>query len=232
MRRNGAANSFGGAEDFAFHYLYAPEFSPNLTSASPPKLNSAIQDKLDRARADWVILSLGGNEHNILSIVQLYEKYDFILGEQPELSLTPGAEIYPEAMARETLRERMAETLDLLLAFRSASPAPMAQVAPPPPLPKAHVLAHPRELLPNPIYRNRISPDSLRFKMWRVACGLYRDICQKAGIFFVETPSGVVDEDGMLTKCYQGADATHANEAFGQRMMEEAFRHFTDLSGR
>lgn len=232
MRHSEAANYFGDTQSYAFNYLYAPEFSPNLSSVTPsPTLNPAIMNMLERRDPHWIILSLGGNEHNVLSILQLYEKYDFILGEEPDLPLAPGAEIYPEAMARETLRDWMDEALNLFLAFRAASQAPMAQVSPPPPLPKAHVLANPRELVPNPLYRKKISPDSLRHKMWRIACGLYRETCRKAGILFIETPKDIIDENGMLAGRYWGADATHANDAFGRRMMEEAFQFLSGATG-
>jgi hypothetical protein len=231
MRDASASNSSSSVQDCAFHYLYAPEFTPNLSSAAHPRtLNPAILSKLEHGEPQWIILSLGGNEHNVLSILQLYEKYDFILGEEPDLPLTAGAEIYPEAMARETLRDWMSDALDLLLAFRRESQAPMAQVAPPPPLPKAHILAHPGDLLPDATVRTKISPDILRYKMWRLACGLYRETCQKAGIGYIRTPADMIDENGMLAEPYWGADATHANEAFGRRMIEEALQHLAGVA--
>ncbi len=233
MREDGASTLFGDADDCAFHYLYAPAFSPNLVSTDQPRmLNPAILNKFEPDNSRWIILSLGGNEHNVLSILQLYEKYDFILAERQDLPLTPGAEIYPEAMARETLRDWMGETLELLWAFRTGGNALMAQVAPPPPLPKAHILANPGDFLPDPAQRQKISPDVLRFKMWRLACGLYRETCRQAGIVFVETPSDMIDSNGMLAEPYLGEDATHANEAFGRRMMEEAFRFLREASER
>ena len=233
MRRSGVASLSKDVGECSFHYLYDAEFSPNITDAANSRaLNPAILSKIERSEPRSVILSLGGNEHNVLSILQLYERYDFILGEQPDLPLTPGAEIYPEAMARETLRDWMSEALDLLLAFRSTSSVPIVQIAPPPPLPKKHILAHPGDLLPDPALRKKISPDNLRYKLWRLACGLYRETCRKAGIFFIETPSDVVDENGMLAERYWGVDATHANEDFGRRMMDEAFQRLTGAVGR
>jgi hypothetical protein len=215
----------------SFHYLYSAEFVPNLTTeAKLPTLHPTISSELSRCEHHFVILSLGGNEHNVLSILQLYQKYDFILAEQPQLPLIPEAEIYPEAMVRETLRDWMAEALDLLRAFRRGSRAPMAQIAPPPPLPKAHVLAHPGDLLPDPGVREKVSPDSLRYKMWRVACSLYRETCKEAGIGYIEVPPDVIDARGMLADPYLGGDATHANEAFGRRMMAEAFSRLNGVT--
>ena len=155
--------------------------------------------------------------------MQLYQKYDFILGEQPQLPLEHGAEIYPEAMIRETLRDWMSDLLALLRAFRDASRAPMAQIEPPPPLPRSHVLAHPGDLLPDRAAREKVSSDGLRHKMWRVASGLYRETCIKLGISYIEAPPDLIDNSGMLTQSCWGADATHANEVFGRRMLEETF---------
>jgi hypothetical protein len=222
-RQYGAASS-KTTPNSSFHYLYSPEFAPNLSPEREGKaLHPAIRDKLERSEPHCVILSLGGNEHNVLSILQLYQKYDFILAEQPQLPLEGGAEIYPEAMIRETLRDWMGDSLDLLRAFRAASGAPMAQIEPPPPLPKSHVLAHPGDLLPNPAAREKVSPDGLRHKMWRVASGLYRETCKQLGISYIEAPQDLIDNNGMLTQSCWGADATHANEVFGRRMLEETF---------
>lgn len=211
-----------------FHYLYAPEFIPNCEdSGGRTVLNARILDKLAGSGGAPVILSLGGNEHNVLSILQLFEKFDFILGEEPDLPLQGEVEIYPEAMLRETLRDWMGDTLRALRAFREASAAPMVQIEPPPPIPKAQILAHPGELLPDPRMRGKIAPEWVRHKMWRVATRLYRETCAATGVDYIAVPPQALDADGMLAAPYLGADATHANAAFGRMMLQMALLRLT-----
>lgn len=211
-----------------FHYLYSPEFIPNCEdSGGRTVLNARVLDALAGSGGAPVILSLGGNEHNVLSILQLFEKFDFILGEKPELRLQGEVEIYPEAMLRETLRDWMGDTLCALRTFRDASEAPMVQIEPPPPIPKAHILAHPGELLPEPKTRGKIAPECVRHKMWRVTTRLYRETCAAVGVDYIEVPPQALDADGMLAAPYLGTDATHANAAFGSMMLKMALLRLT-----
>lgn len=222
------ALAFETAVKCGFHYLHAGEFRPNLTrEGREDALHPAIGDLLARYEPLPVILAVGGNEHNVLSILEAEPKYDFILAERPDLPLAAVAEIYPEAMAREILRDWMDDGLRLLRAIRAASRSPMAQMSPPPPLPKSHVLAFPGDLLSDPAAGDRIAADALRFKMWRLACGLYRETCREAGVAFIEAPSDATDANGMMCELYRGGDPTHANDKFGRRMLEAAFAIFS-----
>lgn len=215
----------GGAPPGAFHYLYSPTFSPVLTG-EPDKvaLNSALVDLMAKENCRGVVLSIGGNEHNVLSILQLSGRYDFILGDDPSLPLDEESEIYPEAMIRETLRDRLERTFREIAAFRAACTLPLVQVAAPPPLPREHVLANPGELLPDPRRRKAIAADAIRHKVWRVQQNLYRDTCAALGVTFVVAPPRTRDAAGMLAAEFLGDDATHANAAYGRILMAEALR--------
>ena len=127
-----------------FRYLYDADFTPPFADEARTRLNPAIGAVLSDGAADFVLLSIGGNEHNVVSMRQPARRFDFILGETPDAPLDPKAEIVPEAAIRETLRDYMSENMRVLEAIRAASDLPMALVEPPPPLPRAHVLAYPK----------------------------------------------------------------------------------------
>lgn len=206
-----------------FHYLYDKTFEPAFVDgATRLALNPKILEALAAGAPEFVLASMGGNEHNVLSIVQLYQRYDFILGEAPDLPLEPNAEILPEALIRETLREWMDEKVAVLRAVRRATTLPIVQIAPPPPLPRAQVIAHPKEFFRNAVDLRKLSPDPLRHKMWRLQLGLYRELCAEIGVLYVEAPPDMLDGDGMLAEKAWGGDATHANEFFGRAMVAAA----------
>ena len=208
-----------------FHYLYDEVFVPAfIGETGEPVLNPEILLKLIENAPRIVLLSIGGNEHNVLSIIQLYRRYDFILGEKPNLALDANAEIYPEAMIRETVREWMADSLKMLCALRAAADVPMVQFEPPPPLPVEHVLAYPQNFFKKAVDKSKLSSDLLRYKIWRIQAGIYREFCAQIGITYIAVPQELLGKNGTLVQAGWGRDATHANEWFGQRMIEEAMR--------
>lgn len=220
----------GSAPPGVFRYLYTPTYSPVLTGEKGREiLNPALVALIAEGDHRGLILSIGGNQHNVLSILQLHERYDFVLGEDPSLPLDTEVEIYPEAMIRETLRDWLDQSFRELAAFRAACDLPMVQVAPPPPLPRAHVLAHPGELLPDRRRHKSVARDAIRHKVWRVQQNLYRERCAALGIGFVGVSADACDADGMLASAFLGTDATHANAVFGRIMLSEALRRLGEM---
>lgn len=206
-----------------FHYLYDAGYVPEVQiGADGPVLHPAIRQVLD-AGPDIVILSIGGNEHNVLSIAQASPQFDFILGSAPDLALDKHAEVIPESVLRETLRDWMGVKIDTMQAIRKATTAPVIQVEPPPPLPREQVLAYPKEFFQKALSLRKVSPDLLRYKMWRLQTELYREICAGLGIDYFATLPDFIGPDGTLVRSAWAADATHANELFGERMMRDVF---------
>jgi hypothetical protein len=206
-----------------FHYLHDAPFDPALSRGPEGlALNPEIATKLGEDDPQCILLSIGGNEHNVVALTQFQQRYDFILAENPALPLESGVEIYPEAMIRETLWESMADGLFLLQAFRDATDKPTVLIEPPPPLPLRHVLLHPQGIFVDAIDPDNLASDCVRFKIWQVQLGLYREFCQRIGLAYVETPPEMIDSNGMLVEAACGRDATHANELFGQVMIEKA----------
>ena len=214
-----AAQAEGVASQF--HYLHAPEFTPNVAAAETG-LNGAILEKFAQPDLCATFLSVGGNEHNILSVLQNFGRIDFILGEEPDLPLEAGAEILTEAALREALRGRARQPLAAIAAFGRVEARPMIFFEAPPPLPTHHIVEHPGDLLGPAGHRAPISPERLRYKMWRLSCALYREACEAAGIAYLPVPPSLIDAQGMLAAQGLGPDATHANERFGLVMVKQA----------
>ena len=212
-----------------FHYLYAERFEPPLLDGhTGTQLNPAILDVLRAHAPRFVMTSIGGNEHNVLAIAQGKRPFDFILSGQPDLPLDPQAELLPEAVVRETLRHWMVDKIALLTAIRAAVSVPVIQIEPPPPVPRAHVLATPSDAFKKSVDLRRLSSDTLRHKMWRVETRLFSAACGRLGIDYVETPPAMMDETGMLAQSAWGKDATHANDAYGEVMVGQALRMLGD----
>lgn len=204
-----------------FLYLYDPELTPTLTEENASsRLNPRLRGIIDDEGPDGIVLSVGGNEHIALSVLQPRERFDFILGSEPELDLEPGAVILPEAAIRETMREKMAPTLTTIEAIRKETSAPIICLEPPPPLPNSRIMQHPQEFFRKSFDPRRLSGDVFRYKMWRTQSALYREICMREDIAFVAVPAEFMAPSGMLAEVVWGADASHANALFGRRMIQ------------
>ena len=105
----------------------------------------------------------------------------------------------------------------------------MILVEPPPPLPRAHVLAYPKEFFRTLVDQKGMSSDALRRKVWRVQAAMMRADCERLGVSYVETPADVIGPDGLLKRSLCGQDASHANEAYGEVMIELAARAATSI---
>ncbi|MCX7900236.1 MAG: hypothetical protein N2444_09180, partial [Methylocystis sp.] len=69
-----------------FIYLYEPTLLPTLFDESePPSLNPALCKIIEDENPDFLVLSVGGNEHIALSVAQKGDRIDFILGAEPGL---------------------------------------------------------------------------------------------------------------------------------------------------
>jgi hypothetical protein len=226
-----AQGAMVAGETFAcrFHYLYDARYEPPFISEGGElRLNRSIGEALRENDPRFILTSIGGNEHNVLSIAQRDRRFDFILGEEPNLPVDDRAELLPEAAVRETLRDWMKDKTDVLTAIRAATGAPIVQIEPPPPLPRAQVLAYPKEFFRSLLDQRNMSSDTLRYKMWRVQSELLREICAEAGIVYVRNPPDVIDSDGMLLRHACGKDATHANDSYGEAIVARALRCISD----
>lgn len=214
-----------GGQAFAssFIYLYDPNIMPTIVEdGGAPRLNPQLAEILAREGASFGLLSVGGNEHIAMSVVRPREPIDFVLGENPDLPLADAATVVPEAAIRETMREKMAPTLNTLTALRREISAPLFCLEPPPPLPDSRVLAYPKEFFRKAVDRGKLSTELFRYKMWRVQNGLYRAVCAKENIAFVGVPERFVTSPGVLAEEAWGADASHANPLFGEAMVGKA----------
>ena len=207
----------------SFSYLYDPPFQPQFESEGGV-LNRRILEAASRGSPSFILASMGGNEHNVLSIQQSSSRYDFILGENPDLPLDENAEILPESVIRETLWSWMREKIQVVTALRTVTSLPIYQIEPPPPLPRERVLAYPKEFFRTVFDRLSMSSDVLRHKMWRVQTSIYREVCANNQIEYVPVSNAMIDDSGMLIPALCGEDASHANPIFGEAMVREVLR--------
>lgn len=207
----------GSGPEMEFCGITDPQFHPELQDGT---LHPAIMARLNAASATLYISMLGGNDHCVLCLVNDRRRFDFILPEAPDLPVDSQAEILPAALLRAELKRRVTRYLDALAAFRATVAGRMLHIKSPPPVPSsAFIEAHPDTFGPMLAERGA-APAPLRYKMWRLHSGLYREACAALGVEFLSVPRAMQDEQGMLVPP-AWRDATHGNTLYGRHVLAQ-----------
>lgn len=189
-----------------------------------------FEDFVERAAAlapqDRVVSALGGHQHSLVGLVQHPQPFDFHSPERPDLPPLPGREIIPHAVMHALMTARVqGYEGEMLPALASRTPATVLHLAPPPPNQDAgYILQRPDSVLVRKgIATLGTTPASIRQKLWTLQLRVLRELCPQWGVVLLPVPADCQTADGFLRPDFYGADATHANALYGQRLLASLF---------
>jgi hypothetical protein len=204
--------------EMRFVRLNDTQFAPPMVEGA---LNPAILEELRAAAAEVHVSALGGNDHSIIGMLNHPQRFDFVLPEAPELPLDEACEILPAGLLRGELACRIAPHLAVLAAYRAAVLGPLIHIESPPPVPSAeHIRTYPG-VFKDLIAACGVSPALLRYKLWRLHSGLYREACARLGVAFLGVPTEMQDAQGMMVEAGWNPDPTHGNPVYGAHVLKE-----------
>lgn len=201
-----------------FVWLHDAALLPNAT---PEGLNPVIRAKVVQSGAQFVLMASGGNEHNLIGVSGEPGPFDFVLPEDPYGEIDPTARIVPAALVRAAMARRLADCFALLRAMAQEAGVPVLQIEPPPPVPDEDLIL--RALAERNVTTG-VRPRRLRYKLWRLQSMLYREVCRDSGVTFLPCPPEAMTADGMMAREAWGADGTHANAWYGERVIRQIER--------
>ncbi|MDT0681197.1 hypothetical protein RM543_00760 [Roseicyclus sp. F158] len=211
--------------DVSFHRLNGSAFQPNFEDdRQDRRLSGAAADKIAKiigtAEPDLCICAAMGNEYNALAMLEHPRPFDV---DWPESGLPAreDAELIPVDLMRATIKRR-AERGALLFwdAIAAAAPGRAVLVAPPPPVAdEAHIRAN-RGAFGERIDRYGIAPAATRLKIWALYSDILADAAERKGGLIVHPPAECLD-DGYLGAGYRADDPTHANPAYGLKLLTD-----------
>ncbi len=187
---------------------YEPLFTPE--GAFHPEVARA----LSASAAQIHVSVLGGNDHSMIGLVAHPPRFDFVLPDEPDLPLDRQARLVPAEMLREELERRIAPHLRALALLRAAVAGRVVHVESPPPLPEDHIRRHSAPFA-DEIAALGIAPALLRYKIWRLHSGLYREACARLGVDLLPSPLAMRDPSGIMLPFGCHPDATHGNALYG-----------------
>lgn len=219
-----------GRADCRFVELLAPEFQPVRVRGRGrgKQLNPALLDALANGGPyDGLLSCIGGNNHNLIGLLDPPVAYDFVLPEQPDLPLRPGAMVVPVALVRARLARSMANILSELKLVRDAlGDVPAYHLESPPVIPSEdHIRQHP-SYFSKALKKRQVAPASLRYKLWRLQSAKLAEACAANDILFTPVPRTTQDGDGMMRPEYWNPDPSHGNEAYGAVVLKSFYDNY------
>lgn len=212
-----ASGETGGVE-LVFAQLLQDKFKPEVVEG---QLGGAVAEALNAESWDAVVSVVGGNLYNWLGFTEHPRRLDIISPDAPDAPLSEGAEIVPASAVRKRMLSELDRNFDLLKGVRAATTAPMFHMESPPPIPsEEHIRKYPR-VFETALQSRALTPALIRWKLWRLQSGLFREFCDANDIEFVAAPSDMMDSDGMLAELAWPFEPTHANRVYGKRQIRQ-----------
>lgn len=203
--------------DLTFLQLNAPDHLPSLISG---KLNPKVRQLCD---GPWslVVSLIGGNDHNILGLLNHPQRFDLVLPMEPDLPLDGEAEVIPFSVVQQRLLRPASQKLAVLIELRRSLSVPIVHLESPPPIPSAeHIKTYPN-FFKDKIDQLGVAPATLRYKLWRTHSDIYAAACQAAGIQFIPAPPEMQDDRGMMIEQAWNKDPTHGNVLYGAHLLAQ-----------
>lgn len=175
-------------------------------------------------KENYIVTAIGGNEHNIIGIVNHPQMFDFILSSNPDMEINDKAKIIPEKLVESIFNKRLGSKFKEILSLRDAFSIPIIVLQPPP------VKSNEQVLKSGGIFAERIklhgvSPITLRKKLWILQSELVRKFCEEQELIFLPIPTESIGDDGcMVEQASKDDDPTHANQWYGKKVLENIIK--------
>lgn len=172
---------------------------------------------------DIVVSMIGGNQHQILGLVQHPRPFDFFMPGS-DLPVDQSCEIIPYHAVRDIFAAGLRSGDGVKLrTLREAATCRMVHMTPPPPKEDAeHILRRFESHFAKAGLSERgVSTPTLRLKLWIVQVDVLKDLCTELGVELLPPPPGTLTDLGFLEPKYYANDATHANTDYGLMILRQ-----------
>lgn len=166
------------------------------------------------ADVDVLCLSIGGNFHNVLGMLNHPQPFWMVTG--PE-----NGQFVPVDMLRR--KAEIAQSEAALIALSICNLMPSAKrivISPPPPMANTdHIAKYPG------VFADKIhlgfSPAAHRREIYRIQIALAARTAVEIGAIYLDTPAEAADGNGFLRDEFCNADPTHGNARYGRLVLDQ-----------
>ena len=174
--------------------------------------------------SDLLVSAIGGNMHQVVSLVQHPVAFDFFMKDESLYSVEGFKQIIPYSQVLDYFLTRLrGKDCQRLLQLKQIAKCKVYHLIPPPPKENhEHILKRPESTFRNNgIMEKGISNPNLRLKTWKVQVQALEAICKEMGVDLLKPPSDAVEKSGFLKERYYANDATHANAQYGLLVLNQ-----------
>jgi hypothetical protein len=166
--------------------------------------------------ADVVALSVAGTCHNIMGLLQHDTPFDLLAPDMASKTvLVPFHVMYEQMLDHSRARRN-------ILRFKQVTQARVYHLATPPPKEdedyiRAKMMRYRGIALANAV----LNPAPARLRLWQIEMDALSQACTEWGVDFAPVPEAARTSKGYLKPEFYGADATHANAAYGALVLDQ-----------
>jgi len=174
--------------------------------------------------SDLLVSAIGGNMHQVVSLVQHPIAFDFFMHDESQYSDTSFRQIIPYSQILDFFISNLrSKDCERLLQLKQSAKCKVCHLIPPPPKENhEHILKNPETTFRNNgIMERGISNPNLRLKAWKVQVKALEAICKEMGVELIKPPTDTVKKSGFLKEEYYANDATHANAKYGLLVLNQ-----------
>jgi hypothetical protein len=201
---------------------YAREKQGKITGDMSIKEINALASNLNSS--DLLVSAIGGNMHQVVSLVQHPIAFDFFMQDESLYSDTRFKQIIPYSQILDFFNSNLrSKDCERLLQLKQSAKCKVCHLIPPPPKENhEHILKKPESaFINNGIMEKGISNPYLRLKAWKLQVQALEGICKEMGVDLLKPPSVSVEKGGFLKEEFYANDATHANAKYGHLVLNQ-----------
>jgi len=195
------------------------------------ELGMKVTDIAEAAKAEVqdltpgaVCLSIKGNEHNVLGILE--NPVPFSIGEKAHGTaprISQGRHFIPFSLMEDHFSTYGSNLRLIKLLYELFPVATRIYLNPPPPIADfEHIVRNPG------IFCDKISlgssPKELKMQLYRIQTKVLSRIALESNAIFVEPEPELLDAEGFLASPYYNTDPTHGNSAYGKIMLNKMLK--------
>lgn len=183
-----------------------------------PEIVAQAVDFIESSAADAIVLMLQGEQATLAGVNPPVRAFEFLFPEEAAAEVPAGREIVPYDLIRKIDEQSFEPMVAFLSQVRPGIAAPVVALAPPPPVGdtdfvvKCLAVAQPAPA--------EIPETRWRYRRWRVAVSVMRQLYEAHAARFFAPPPAAADDDGCLRSEYYW-DAVHANPKYGHLLLAQ-----------
>lgn len=167
-----------------------------------------------------VAISLAGTLHNIFGLLKHERPWDFLLDRDND-EPAAGVMLIPHHTIRDAIRSTAINNKRISKIAGATRCRALHLSTPPPKADNDYINARAVRYRDRLVADTGINDPAVRLKLWLLEMRVLEELCAEWRIGFLPPPPGTQTVEGFLRPEYYAQDATHANAAYGEMVLQQ-----------